>query len=293
VPGLNRNDVYRIRVLPPPPSEQRRIAEILDTIDATIQQTEVLIAKLKQVKAGLLHDLLTRGLDEQGQLRDPAARPDYFQVTSLGLVPESWNLWSVVELFEMQLGKMLSKAAKTGQSPYPYLANRNVQWDHVDPSDLETMDFTHDEQEKFSLYPGDLLVCEGGEVGRTALWQGELPNCFFQKAIHRLRPRDGRILPGYMLRYMRLAVDYGLLTRFVSQTSITHLTREKLALVTVPVPPIEEQRAIVAILSRHDLRLQVEETYRDKLRQLKQGLMDDLLTGRVRTSSMAAGGSGG
>lgn len=142
--------------------------------------------------------------------------------------PSDWLTIHIGDAFEMQLGKMLSMASKTGRNPKPYLANKNVQWDRVDLSDLETMDFTESEQDKFSLQPGDLLVCEGGEVGRTSIWRGERTDCYFQKAIHRLRPKSGDILPEYMLRLMRLTADSGWFTDFTSQSSIAHLTREKL-----------------------------------------------------------------
>ena len=79
VPSLNRNFVHPTPVLLPPPDEQTRIAGVLDTVDEAIAKTEAVIAKLKRVRAGLLHDLLTRGLDEHGQLRDPIAHPEQFQ----------------------------------------------------------------------------------------------------------------------------------------------------------------------------------------------------------------------
>ncbi len=279
----------KISAILPPLPEQRRIAEMLDTVDAAIQQTEALIAKLTLMKAGLLHDLLTRGLDAQGQLRDPIAHPEQFKDSPLGRIPREWEVKPVGEVFDMQLGKMLSKAAKTGHNPFPYLANRNVQWDYVDLSDLEWMDFNEAEREKFSLLPGDLLVCEGGDVGRTAMWRGEQQDCFFQKAIHRLRPKDSSpVLPSYMLRFMRFAVYHGFLVSLSSQTSITHLTREKFALLPLPLPQMQEQEEIVKIFDAHDARLRAEEAYCDKLKQLKQGLMRDLLTGRVRVQAAEA-----
>lgn len=93
VPGLNRNDVYRLVVkIPCQPDEQHRIVEILDTIDETIAHTEALIAKLKQIRVGLLHDLLTRGLDEEGRLRDAIARPEQFKDSPLGRIPKDWEV---------------------------------------------------------------------------------------------------------------------------------------------------------------------------------------------------------
>jgi type I restriction enzyme S subunit len=286
---ISRKDFSAILLPRPPLPEQRRIAEMLDTVDAAIQQTEALIAKLKLMKAGLLHDLLTLGLDEHGQLRDPIAHPEQFKDSPLGRIPREWDVKPVGEVFDMQLGKMLSKAAKTGHNPFPYLANRNVQWDYVDLTDLEWMDFNEAEREKFSLLPDDLLVCEGGDVGRTAMWRGEQQECFFQKAIHRLRPKDSSlVLPSYMLRFMRFAVYHGFLVSLSSQTSITHLTREKFALLPLPLPQMQEQKAIAAALDAHDARIRAEEAYGDKLKHLKKGLMRDLLTGRVRVQAAEA-----
>lgn len=100
VPGLNRNDAYGFSVEIPEQKEQHRIAEILDTIDDAIQKTEQLIAKLKQIKQGLLHDLLTRGINENGQLRDHITQPEQFKDSVLGRVPASWNTLDVGDVLE-------------------------------------------------------------------------------------------------------------------------------------------------------------------------------------------------
>ncbi len=192
--------------------------------------------------------------------------------------PADWSTFSVGEAFEMQLGKMLSKAFKIGKTPKPYLANKNVQWDRVDLSSLETMDFTEAEREKFSLLPGDLLVCEGGEIGRTAMWHGEMTNCYFQKAIHRLRPRTNDVLPEYMLRYMRLAATNGWLVDFMSQSSIAHLTREQFARVPIGIPRPPQQRKIARILTTVDNLIEKTEALIAKYQAIKQGMMHDLFT---------------
>jgi type I restriction enzyme S subunit len=114
------------------------------------------------------------------------------------------------------------------------------------------MDFSDSERKKFELRPGDLLVCEGGEVGRTAIWRGEKADCYYQKALHRLRPRNGAVLPEYMLHFMKYAAERQLFAGFTSTTSIAHLTREKLATVRLPLPPLSEQRRIADILDKAD-----------------------------------------
>lgn len=165
----------------------------------------------------------------------------------------NWTSEPLGNLFEIQLGKMLSRKAKKEIAPYPYLGNRNVQWGKVDITDLKTMDFNESERVKFNLKPNDLLVCEGGEVGRTAIWHEELSSCYFQKAIHRLRPKDAAIIdPSYTFRFMQFAAGRNLFARLTSKTSIAHLTKEKLSLVKIPLPPLAEQKRIAAILDKAD-----------------------------------------
>ena len=114
-----------------------------------------------------------------------------------------WSYSSIGELFEVQLGKMLSKKAKQGLNPKPYLANFNVQWNKIDVSELNVMDFNEREMEKFRLKCGDILVCEGGEISRSAIWNGEIEECYYQKALHRLRPIDKDVIdPEFMVIYM-------------------------------------------------------------------------------------------
>ncbi|MEH2166741.1 MAG: restriction endonuclease subunit S [Nostoc sp.] len=280
--GLSKSIIEAIPIALPELIEQQKIVEILDAIDKAIALTDTHISKLKKAKAGLLHDLLTRGIDEHGELRDYTRNPELFKRSALRKIPKYWSVELVGEVFDMQLGKMLSKASKKGHNPYPYLANRHIQWERIDITNLEWMDFNSQEREKFVLLSGDLLVCEGGESGRTAIWKGELENCYFQKAIHRLRPKDYRIIPEYMLRFMRWAYDYALLTELTSKTSITHLTSEKFAILPISLPPTEEQQRIIQVFERHEERIINKETRLEKLKLLKKGLMSDLLTGRVR-----------
>lgn len=193
-------------------------------------------------------------------------------------IPPGWGSGRIGDLFEMQLGKMLSKHASAGPHQAAYLANRHVQWDRVTLEGLDTMSFTPDEREKYAIRPGDLLVCEGGEVGRTALWHGEREDVFFQKAIHRLRPHNGEVVPAFMLRFMRFAAQRGYFTDLASQTSIAHLTQEKLARLEIPLAPLPEQQRIAEILDTLDEAIRKTEQLIAKLKQVKQGLLHDLLT---------------
>ncbi len=195
-----------------------------------------------------------------------------------GTIPSHWRDATIGDLFHVQLGKMLSQKSKTGTNYRPYLGNWNVQWGRFDLSRVEEMDFDAQEFSKFELRNGDLLVCEGGEVGRTAIWRGEIVGCCYQKALHRLRPKTNEILPSYFLYYMEEATRQNLFIRFTNETSIAHLSRETLVEVVVPLPSPVEQQRIVAILMSIDAAIEATRAVIGQARKLKTGLLQDLLT---------------
>ena len=262
--GLRIDDIHRVAIPLPHLSEQRRVATILASVDDAIEKTQAVIDQVQIVKHGVMRDLFSSG-----------SAPG----TS---APRKWSTECIGNLFSLQLGKMLNKKARETMPRFPYLGNKDVQWGRFDFSNLREMHFNDAEREKFRLVPGDLMVCEGGEIGRTALWAGEF-ECHYQKAIHRLRPQDpNRIDSRFVLHFMRFAATYGLFSDLVSQSSIAHLTREKLALLEVPLPSLREQRKIADVLSAIDgYTKQTEATVR-QMETTKQSLMSVLMTGDLR-----------
>jgi type I restriction enzyme S subunit len=211
-----------------------------------------------------LHDLTRRGPTKQ---------------TEIGELPERWQVVSIAEKFDTQLGKMLSVKARQGKNPKLYVRNANVQWGRVNIKDLFQMDFTEPEQQKFRLRRGDLLVCEGGEIGRTAIWLEELPECYFQKAIHRLRPKSNDILPQFfqywMERCFRLANLYKMQG---ARTTIAHLPQDKLEQLKIPLPSIDEQSTIVRVLDSVQRAKQARQRELILERERKAALMEYLFT---------------
>ena len=265
-------------------SEQTKIADILSTVDRAIEQTDALITKQQRIKTGLMQDLLTRGIDEHGNLRSEQTHA--FKDSPLGRMPVEWQTKTVGEVFQVQLGKMLNQKASEGHSPFPYLGNKNVQWDYVETAELQAMDFNERERHKFGLKFGDILVCEGGEVGRTCLWRDEVEHCYYQKAVHRLRPISAGYLPDLFPRFMRWGIAKGLLTDFTSRTSIAHLTQEKFATVPLSVPDPGEQLRINDVLDVYDDTCRIQSARLAKLRLLKTALMQDLFTGKKRVTPL-------
>lgn len=192
-------------------------------------------------------------------------------------LPPGWTRTRVGDLFHMQLGKMLSKDATVGPSQRGYLTNKNVQWNRLSFDELNYMSFSGSEREKFRLRQGDLLVTEGGEVGRTAIWEEQRAECYFQKSLHRLRTK-GAIEPRYMLHYMEYAARHGLFVGGVSQTSIAHLPQDKFAehLVAYPVD-LPEQRRIVEVVDAVSAHERALEASIAKLYNVRQGVLQTFM----------------
>lgn len=150
---------------------------------------------------------------------------------------------------DVQLGKMLSPKAKTGSHYYPYLRNTNVQWGRIAVTDIAQMDFTEAEREKFALRIGDLLVCEGGEPGRCAVWKNELPGCYYQKALHRVRPHEGKADAEFLSLWIRHQASTGAFKDQNAKTTIAHLPQVRLEQLQVPDLCHAEQLRIAARLS--------------------------------------------
>ncbi|WP_197420378.1 restriction endonuclease subunit S [Mycobacterium sp. NAZ190054] len=158
------------------------------------------------------------------------------------------------------LGKMLDKGKDSGRTRVEYLRNVNVQWGRIDTDDLLTMELADDERERFEVRAGDLLVCEGGEIGRAAIWNGRSEYIAFQKALHRIRPSE--VLEGRFLRYLlEHHSQSGVLACLASGSTIAHLPQQQLRKVPVPLPPLPEQHRIVDLLEDHLSRLDAAEGY--------------------------------
>ncbi len=189
---------------------------------------------------------------------------------------------SLSEAATTQLGRMLSASRETGEQSKPYLRNRDVQWGHVRTQDLPTMDFAGADAERFRLNYGDVLICEGGEIGRAAVWTAPIAECYFQKAVHRVRCSTA--LNPYFLRY--LLEHYAktrAFDRFASGSTIAHLPQEDLRRLPVPIPSVTEQQATVSVI---ELQLSAL----DHLSGCTLSLMDR--TSTLRSSILAAAVAG-
>jgi type I restriction enzyme, S subunit len=292
---LSRTCLAAAELPTPPAAEQRRIAEILDTLDAAIRKTEQLIAKLKQVKQGLLHDLLTHGIDDDGRLRDPERRPEQFNETALGLLPVSWRVGSLLDVGATDRQPILTGpfGAQLGSSDFrnagiPILRIGNVQWGYLDLDEL--MHVSEEKAERLTRYrvrPGDLLFArQGATTGRNALADGRTDGFLINYHIIRVATDLSRCHPTFLYSVFNSPVIQQQVDREKGRSTREGVSTSTLTSLLLPLPPIGEQIRFAGIVEAHDARAQREEAAVSKLRLLKHGLMEDLLTGRVRVTNL-------
>ena len=168
------------------------------------------------------------------------------------------------EITESCLGKMLD--AKKNKGEYqPYLANINVRWGSFDLEKLSLMRFEKDEEERYGIKYGDLIMCEGGEPGRCAIWRDELPNMKIQKALHRIRPNTELVDVEYLYYWFLLSARNDLLRRHFTETTIKHLPGETLKQLVIDLPDMKTQKGISSVLRVIDKKITVNEHINDNL----------------------------
>jgi len=212
-------------------------------------------------------------------MTEPADLAPGFRMTEIGSLSEDWEIARIGDLFDMRQGKSLSPRGRLGLSPVPFLRTANVLWGRVDLTKVDQMDFSEREVEVYSLRPGDLLVCEGGDVGRTALWTGALDPCCYQNHLHRLRAKRDDVWPPFYAFWMQAALALlGLYVGTENRSTIPNLSQARLRVFAVPLPPLSEQRSIAAVLNTTRRAVEATEKVLAVARELKRSLLQYLFT---------------
>jgi type I restriction enzyme S subunit len=280
-PAVNEGDVRRVRVFCPEKEERWRIAAVLDTVDEAIAKTEAVVAKLRQVRAGLLHDLLTLGLDPHGQLRDPIAHPEQFQDSPLGRIPHGWSAqtleqitdpqapicYGIVQVFDFVPDGVLVLAIRDILGDYATGLHRTAP--NIDANYARSR-----------VRPGDVLISIKGTIGRIGL----VPSHYvgnITRDLARVRPVE-RISSTFLVHLLRSPLGQKTLQLAQVGTTRAELSIAPLKRIAFAFPQKDEQEQIAKILNEQDGVIVAHEFELAKLVQLKSGVMTDLLTGRVR-----------
>jgi type I restriction enzyme, S subunit len=288
-PAVNESDLKLTPLsVPDQESERSRIAEILDTWDVAIRETEAVVAKLRQLKAGLLYDLLTRGLDEQGELRDPSRHPEQFQDSDLGRIPKTWAtapLLSPLSFVMDYRGRTPKKLGMKWGGDIPALSAKNVCHGGIDLT-RETYYGSDALYARWmtngDMQLNDVLLTLEAPLGNVA-WIPDSRRYILSQRVVLLRPDEEQLDPVF-LRYQLMTERFQrALVRDSTGTTATGIQRAKLEKVPILVPDsVDEQKQIAAKLLNADERIVAEESQLLKLQSIKRGLAHDLLTGATR-----------
>lgn len=181
-----------------------------------------------------------------------------------------WVHAKLGDYIHSNLGKMLDQNKNKGDFQ-PYLGNSNVRWGYFDLEDLSLMKFEEHESDRYGIRKGDLIICEGGEPGRCAIWEDDVPNMKIQKALHRVRP-----LPGLTSEYLYYWFLYygrtGQLDAYFTGTTIKHLTGKALSELPIKIPTVDEQKYISIVLGSLDAKIKANKKINRTLEQMSQTL---------------------
>jgi len=288
VKGIKVADYLNIRVPLAPPSHQSKIAEILDTLDTAIRGAEAVVAKLKAMKHGLRHDLLTRGIDANGDLRLPQPEaPHLYKQTPLGWLPKEWDSVELDQIVDNQrpvvYGILMPGHGYEGG--VPVIKVRDIVGGRILADQLlltnPRIDF---EYRRSRLKGGDLLFTIRGSVGRMAIVPDDLENANITQDTARLA------LKGVDARFVAAFLETEITKRFISNhtigVAVQGINLRDVRRIPMAKPTEGEDVVIADKLSEMERKLSLEIAEFDKLRLQKFGLMDDLLIGRTPVTAL-------
>lgn len=262
--NISKETFFGVEIPTPSLAEQQKIADCLTSLDEVIVAQGQKVEALKAHKRGLMQQLFPRQGETIPRLRFPEFKD----------APE-WKEIALGKIAEIKLGKMLDSQKHTTGRLMPYLNNVSVRWNEVNTSNLPQMYFDDDELDRFGLRSGDVVVCEGGEPGRAAVWDGRLPDLKFQKAIHRVRfnvPFEPRLL----VLYLEAISGTNRFEALFTGGGIKHLTRETFAQLKIPLVSHAEQKRIASCVSSLDELITAQSGKLEALKTHKKGLMQQL-----------------
>mgnify|MGYP000869004939 CR=1 FL=1 len=284
VPILNKGNQSNIKYTFPESVElQKSIATYLDrkvgVIDKIITTKNHTHTHLLELRQAIITDaILGRG----------GVGVNYRQtnIPWIGKIPAHWQVRKIKHVANIVLGKMLQSTEKEGYQYKKYLRAQNIRWEEVSIESVNKMWFSPRELSFCRLKEGDILVSEGGEVGRAAMWRNELSECYIQNSVNRLRVSESVINPKYLLYVIEGIGQAKVFENTVNRVSIAHLTREKLKEYSIPLPPLNEQRAIVKgieeSLRKIDKSVNGLQKSIDLLTEYRSSLISNVINGKVK-----------
>lgn len=280
--SITLDTLNSLPILLPPLSEQKAIADYLDKktseIDQIIEAKKKLIALYNEEKSALINKAVTKGIDDKAKLKPSG-------VEWLGDIPQHWEVKKLNRIADITLGKTLSSKKKGDMTEEYYLRSANIDWYKPRLDSIKKMWFTPHEKSKMKVEKYDLIVSEGGDVGRTCIWNDEIENCYIQNSVHRVR-FENRIEALYYLNLFVLYGKLGVYDSVVNRISIAHLTVDKISSLVFPFPPLKEQEKIVEYIEKNvrviDKKIANAKRLIELMTEYRTTLISEVVTGKVK-----------
>ena len=292
-PAINSTAVSQLKVLTPTPTEQSKIAEILSIVDRAIEQTEALIAKQQRIKTGLMQDLLTRGIDEQGNLRSEETHQ--FKDSPLGRIPVEWDVGNILAFTSRTRQPILTGpfGSSLGTDDFvedgvPVLRVGIVQAGYIDMSKLDFVTPAKAEElSRYRIKEGDLLFARSGATtGRNALADSRCEDALINYHIIRVATDPERCDPTYLYTLFNSRLVQKQVDQEKGKSTREGVNTATILSFSLVIPPVDEQRHIGKLIRATDTRIETMKDALSKSRALKTALMQDLLTGEKRVTPL-------
>ncbi|PMP84870.1 MAG: restriction endonuclease subunit S, partial [Thermodesulfobium narugense] len=281
--------ISKLSFLLPPLPEQHKIAEILETVDNAIEKTDDIIEKYNRIKQGLMHDLLTKGIDENWQIRNEKTHK--FKDSPIGRIPEEWEVMRLGEVAERITNGFVYSFSNIKKDGIPITRIETISEGYIDKNKLGYIsEALYPYVKKYQLKTGDILFSHINSlehVGKTAIYNNIPPFLIHGMNLLLLRFKNSMCYPFFLIYLLKKEnirnKIKNLSGQAVNQVSIKP---SELSNFKIPLPPLPEQERIATVLSQIDEVIEKEKAYKEKLEGIKKGLMEDLLTGKVRVNHL-------
>jgi type I restriction enzyme S subunit len=279
-------ELLQIEIDVPPLDQQRKIARILTTVDNLIEKTEALIAKYQAIKQGMMHDLFTRGVDENGHLRPTYEEaPDLYKPSELGWLPKEWEVRKCSEVCrEIVVGIVIQPSKYYQTEGVPVLRSANVRETGIDGADLVYMSEASNRLlAKSMLCAGDIVTVRTGYPGTSCVVP---PDCDGANCVDIIISRPGgNVRSEFLARWINSDFGRNQILRMQGGLAQQHFNIGEMKNLLIPLPSIAEQHRIEDILLTQQSHVFSGKSHLSKLRAQKSGLMQDLLSGKVRVQA--------
>ncbi|MEM2923132.1 MAG: restriction endonuclease subunit S, partial [Candidatus Nitrosocaldus sp.] len=267
----SKESIERLEIPLPPLQEQQKIAEILSTVDEAIQKTNEIIAKTERLKKGLMQELLTKGIGHKE-----------FKDTEIGRIPREWKVVRLKEIAEDIYYGITAKAVDV-KTNLRMLRTTDIKDYSVDWNTLPFCEITEKrgDIERFFLKAGDLIIARAGTTGVSVLVEKDIDDTIFGSYLIKVR-LNNKLFPKFMHYFCQSRFYWNHITSSQAGSTLKNISLPILESLNIPLPPLQEQQKIAEILSTIDKKLELLRNEKAKLERTKKGLMDLLLTGKIR-----------